>query len=94
MSWGGLTLTGLHMADVGRLLRLLDRLVDAGNTVVVIEHNLVARRADWVVALGPGAGHHGGRVLFSGPPARLVEDPESITADHLRRPVARRRPAA
>jgi excinuclease UvrABC ATPase subunit len=61
--------TGLHMANVGRLLRLLDRLVDAGNTVVVIEHDLdVVRRADWVVDLGPGAGHHGGRVLSAGLP--------------------------
>jgi excinuclease UvrABC ATPase subunit len=82
--------TGLHMADVGRLLRLLDRLVDAGNTVVVIEHNLeVVRRADWVVDLGPGAGHHGGRVLFSGPPERLLDDPRSITAEHLRRALDR-----
>jgi excinuclease UvrABC ATPase subunit len=81
--------TGLHMADVGQLLRILDRLVDAGNTVVVIEHNLdVIRRADWVVDLGPGAGHHGGRVLFSGPPGQLVGDPRSITAEHLRRALA------
>jgi excinuclease UvrABC ATPase subunit len=81
--------TGLHMADVGQLLRILDRLVDAGNTVVVIEHNLdVIRRADWVVDLGPGAGHHGGRVLFSGPPGQLVDDPRSITAEHLRRALA------
>jgi excinuclease UvrABC ATPase subunit len=81
--------TGLHVADVGQLLRILDRLVDAGNTVVVIEHNLdVIRRADWVVDLGPGAGHHGGRVLFSGPPGQLVDDPRSITAEHLRRSLA------
>jgi len=74
------------MADVGRLMEILDRLVDDGNTVVVIEHNLdVVRRADWVVDLGPGAGHHGGRVLFSGPPAQLVDELESVTAEHLRR---------
>ncbi len=81
--------TGLHMADVGQLLRILGRLVDAGNTAVVIEHNLdVIRRADWVVDLGPGPGHHGGRVLFSGPPGQLVDDPRSITAEHLRRALA------
>jgi excinuclease UvrABC ATPase subunit len=81
--------TGLHMADVGRLLAILDRLVDQDNTVVVIEHNLdVIRRADWIVDLGPGAGHHGGRLLFAGPPAQLVDDPHSITADHLRRSLA------
>ncbi len=82
--------TGLHMADVGRLMRILDRLVDAGNTVVVIEHNLdVVRRADWVVDLGPGAGHHGGRILFSGPPDQLVDDPQSVTAEYLRRVLQR-----
>jgi excinuclease UvrABC ATPase subunit len=80
--------TGLHLADVGCLLDVLDRLVDAGNTLVVIEHNLdVVRRADWVIDIGPGAGHHGGQVVFSGPPHELVEDPESVTAEHLRRTV-------
>jgi excinuclease UvrABC ATPase subunit len=78
--------TGLHMADIGHLVAILDRLVDAGNTVIVIEHNLdVIRRADWIVDLGPGAGHHGGRVLFSGTPAELVLNHESITAAHVRR---------
>lgn len=77
--------TGLHMADIGHLLEVLDRLVDAGNTVVVIEHNLdVVRRADWIIDLGPGAGHHGGRVIFSGPPRQLLEDQQSLTAEHLR----------
>jgi excinuclease UvrABC ATPase subunit len=81
--------TGLHIADVGRLVGILDRLVDAGNTVVVVEHNLdVVRRADWVVDLGPGAGHEGGRVVFTGPPAQLLDDPHSLTADHLRRALA------
>jgi excinuclease UvrABC ATPase subunit len=81
--------TGLHMADVGRLIQILDRLVDAGNTVVVIEHNLdVIKRADWVIDLGPGAGHHGGRISFTGPPAQLADDPHSVTAEHLRRTLA------
>ncbi|WP_232662102.1 ATP-binding cassette domain-containing protein [Pseudonocardia sp. TRM90224] len=81
--------TGLHMADVGRLVAILDRLVDAGNTVVVVEHNLdVIRRADHVLDLGPGAGRDGGRLLFSGPPAALLAEPGaesgSVTAEHLR----------
>jgi excinuclease UvrABC ATPase subunit len=80
--------TGLHVADTERLVGILDRLIDAGNTVVVIEHNLdVVRRADWVVDLGPGAGHHGGRILFSGPPRQLIDEPRSITAEHLRRAI-------
>jgi excinuclease UvrABC ATPase subunit len=83
--------TGLHIADVGRLMATFERLVDAGNTVVVVEHNLdVIRRADWVIDMGPGAGHHGGRVVFSGPPARLREDPASLTGEHLRRDAAER----
>ena len=80
---------GLHMADVGRLMAILDRLVDTRNTVVVVEHNLdVIRRADWIIDLGPGAGHHGGQVLFSGPPDLLVDDDRSVTAEHLRRTLA------
>ena len=81
--------TGYHMADVGRLIGILDRLVEAGSTVLVVEHNLdVVRRADWVIDLGPGAGHHGGRLLFSGPPQQLVDDHRSVTAEHLRRTLA------
>ena len=65
--------TGLHMHDVDNLIGLLDRLVDGGRTVIVIEHNLdVVARADWVIDLGPGAGHDGGRVVFEGPPSELV----------------------
>lgn len=78
--------TGLHMADVDGLLALLDRLVDAGNTVVVVEHNLeVVKHADWVIDLGPDGGKHGGRIVFEGTPAELVDAAGSFTADHLRR---------
>ncbi|GEB50378.1 ATP-binding cassette domain-containing protein [Streptomyces cacaoi] len=77
--------TGLHMADVDQLLSLLDRLVDAGNSVVVIEHHqAVMAHADWIVDLGPGGGHDGGEVVFSGIPADLVAHSEGLTARHLR----------
>ncbi|MFE0135668.1 ATP-binding cassette domain-containing protein [Streptomyces sp. NPDC059037] len=78
--------TGLHMADVGGLLALLDRLVDAGNTVLVVEHNLeVVKHADWVIDLGPDGGKHGGRVVFEGTPRQLIGAEGSFTAAHLRR---------
>ena len=78
--------TGLHMQDVDNLIGLLDRLVEAGRTVIVIEHNLdVVARADWVIDLGPGAGHDGGRVIFEGTPAQLVEAKESLTGQFLKR---------
>ncbi|WP_330172684.1 excinuclease ABC subunit UvrA [Streptomyces sp. NBC_01498] len=78
--------TGLHMADVGTLLALLDRLVDAGNSVICVEHNLdVVKRADWVIDLGPDGGKHGGEILFEGTPAELLGHPKSFTAEHLRR---------
>jgi excinuclease UvrABC ATPase subunit len=81
--------TGLHMQDVDNLVGLLDRLVEGGRTVIVIEHNLdVVARADWVIDLGPGAGHDGGRVVFEGPPAELVLASGSLTGEHLRRRVA------
>jgi excinuclease UvrABC ATPase subunit len=77
--------TGLHLADVDQLLALLDRLVDDGNTVVVIEHHqAVMAHADWIIDLGPGAGHDGGQVVFSGTPADLVANGTSLTAIHLR----------
>jgi excinuclease UvrABC ATPase subunit len=77
--------TGLHLADVDQLLALLDRLVDDGNTVVVIEHHqAVMAHADWLIDLGPGAGHDGGRVVFTGTPADLVAHGDSLTARHLR----------
>ena len=83
--------SGLHMADVDHLVEVLDRLVDQGRTVIVIEHDLdVVARADWVIDLGPGPGHDGGRIVFEGPPGRLVEAEQSLTGRHLRRhlPVA------
>jgi len=77
--------TGLHLADVDQLLQLLDRLVDDGNTVIVIEHHqAVMAHADWLVDLGPGAGHDGGQVVFTGTPADLVAHGDSLTAQHLR----------
>ncbi|HEX8276883.1 MAG TPA: excinuclease ABC subunit UvrA [Longimicrobiaceae bacterium] len=76
--------TGLHLADVENLLGLLDRLVDAGKSVVVIEHNqAVMAHADWIIDLGPGAGHDGGRVVFEGTPADLVAARSTLTGEHL-----------
>ena len=76
--------TGLHLADVANLLTLLDRLVDAGRTVIVIEHHqAVMAHADWIIDLGPGAGHDGGRVVYEGTPADLVASRLTITGEHL-----------
>ena len=86
--------TGLHMQDVENLVALLERLVDSRRTVIVIEHNLdVVGRADWVIDLGPGAGHDGGRVIFEGTPGKLVESEGSLTGEHLRRRLATATPA-
>ncbi|MFJ4282672.1 ATP-binding cassette domain-containing protein [Streptomyces massasporeus] len=80
--------TGLHMADVEGLVALLDRLVDAGNTVVVVEHNpAVVARADWVIDLGPDGGRDGGRIVFEGTPRHLLSATGSFTGEHLRRAV-------
>jgi excinuclease UvrABC ATPase subunit len=76
--------TGLHLADLQHLLSLLDRLVDAGKSVLVIEHHqAVMAHADWIVDLGPGAGHDGGRVVFEGTPADLVAAKSTLTGKHL-----------
>jgi len=76
--------TGLHLADLEQLLGLLDRLVDSGKSVIVIEHHLsVVAHADWIIDLGPGAGHDGGRVVFEGTPSDLVEARSTLTAEYL-----------
>ncbi len=76
--------TGLHLADVEQLLGLLDRLVDSGKSVIVIEHHQgVMAHADWIIDLGPGAGHDGGRIVFEGPPAELVAKRSTLTGEHL-----------
>jgi excinuclease UvrABC ATPase subunit len=76
--------TGLHLADVEHLLRLLDRLVDSGKSVIVIEHDqAVMAHADWIIDLGPGAGQDGGRIVFEGTPADLVAARSTLTGEHL-----------
>lgn len=76
--------TGLHLADVEQLLGLLDRLVESGKSVIVIEHHqAVMAHADWIIDLGPGAGHDGGRIVFEGTPADLVADRSTLTGEHL-----------
>jgi excinuclease UvrABC ATPase subunit len=76
--------TGLHLADVEQLLGLLDRLVDSGKSVIVIAHHqAVMAHADWIIDLGPGAGHDGGRIVFQGTPADLVADRSTLTGEHL-----------
>jgi excinuclease UvrABC ATPase subunit len=76
--------TGLHLADVEQLLALLDRLVDSGKSVIVVEHHqAVMAHADWIIDLGPGAGHDGGRIVFEGTPADLVRARSTLTGEHL-----------
>jgi len=78
--------TGLHLADVANLLGLLDRLVESGKSVIVIEHHqAVMAHADWIVDIGPGAGHDGGKVVFEGTPAALVASGSTLTGQHLAR---------
>jgi len=77
--------TGLHMSDIGHLLAIMNRLVDAGNTVIVIEHNLdVIRGADWIIDMGPDGGNKGGQVIFEGTPGQILEAEHSITGRYLR----------
>ncbi len=77
--------TGLHMSDISLLLTIMNRLVDKGNTVIVIEHNLnVIRNADWIIDMGPEGGHRGGQILFEGTPQDLLAVEESYTAQYLR----------
>ena len=76
--------SGLHLADIAQLLGLLDRLVEAGKSVIVIEHHpAVMAHADWLIDLGPGAGHDGGRIVFQGPPAELVASRSTVTGEYL-----------
>jgi excinuclease UvrABC ATPase subunit len=76
--------SGLHLADVEHLLALLDRLVDSGKSVIVIEHHqAVMAHADWIIDLGPGAGHDGGRIVFEGTPADIVAARSTLTGEHL-----------
>ncbi|WP_317195219.1 ATP-binding cassette domain-containing protein [Chryseosolibacter histidini] len=77
--------TGLHMSDIGHLLEIMNRLVDAGNTVVVIEHNLdVIKNADWVIDMGPEGGNKGGKVVFEGTPRELMKAKGSLTGEYLK----------
>src|SRR6185503_18364902 len=87
--------TGLHLADLAQLLAVLDRLVDSGKSVIVIEHHLaVMAHADWIIDLGPGAGHDGGRIVFEGSPADLVAAKSTLTGKHLAAFVGSERKAA
>jgi len=83
--------SGLHLADVQNLLGMLDRLVDSGKSVIVIEHHqAVMAHADWIIDLGPGAGHDGGKVIFEGTPADLVKKKATLTGTYLAKYVARK----
>ncbi|UFJ42629.1 ATP-binding cassette domain-containing protein [Brevibacillus humidisoli] len=76
--------TGLHMSDIGHLLGIMNRLVDAGNTVIVIEHNLdVISQADWIIDMGPDGGSKGGQVVFEGIPPQIIHAEQSITGRYL-----------
>ena len=78
--------TGLHLSDLDMLLKLIDGMVDRGNTVVVIEHNLaLIEHADWVIDLGPGGGKNGGEIVFTGTPEKLCAAEDSLTGEYLRR---------
>ena len=84
--------TGLHVADVHRLVKVLDKLVDAGNTVIVIEHNLdVIKRADYIIDLGPEGGSGGGLIVATGTPEEVAENPASFTGQYLAPALSRAR---
>jgi excinuclease UvrABC ATPase subunit len=77
--------TGLHKSDISRLLAIMDRLVDTGNTVIVIEHNLdVIKNGDWIIDMGPEGGNKGGRIMFEGTPEELLSAENSLTGLYLR----------
>jgi excinuclease UvrABC ATPase subunit len=77
--------TGLHMSDIGHLLAIMNRLVDTGNTVIAIEHNLdVIKNADWIIDMGPEGGSKGGKVMFEGTPYQLLSAKHSLTSEYLR----------
>jgi excinuclease UvrABC ATPase subunit len=76
--------TGLHMSDIGRLMEVINRLVDTGNTVVIIEHNLhVIKNADWIIDMGPEGGSKGGQVMFEGTPKQLLSAKRSLTSEYI-----------
>ena len=78
--------TGLHASDVQKVMELLDALVDRGNTVIVIEHNLdVMKQADWLIDVGPDGGTAGGEIVFAGTPKEMAEHSHTITAEYLRK---------
>jgi excinuclease ABC subunit A len=80
--------TGLHFEDVRILLNVLTKLVDKGNTVVVVEHNLdVIKTADWVIDLGPGGGEYGGEIIAEGTPEQIVKNPKSVTGKYLKKEI-------
>jgi len=77
--------TGLHMSDIGHLMEVINRLVDTGNTVVVIEHNLhVIKNADWIIDMGPEGGSKDGQVMFEGTPRQLLSEKRSLTSQYLK----------
>ena len=77
--------TGLHMSDIQNLLKLFDLIVNRGNTLVVIEHNLdVMKQADWLIDIGPDGGKNGGEVVFTGTPTQMLQTAKTLTADCLR----------
>jgi excinuclease UvrABC ATPase subunit len=78
--------TGLHMSDISNLLNIINRLVDTGNTVIIIEHNLeVIKNADWIIDMGPEGGNKGGKVMFEGTPTQLLSAKHSLTSAYLQR---------